>query len=86
MIPPPPDHDPGPLGIDVPEMSDRDREMFVLGFEYAQVGRMIGEGARHSTLVHVENMARLRALADRYGREPAFAATRDPRWLEFRLA
>lgn len=33
--------DPGPFGIDTPGYSDRDREMFVLGYEFAEVSRDI---------------------------------------------
>lgn len=69
--------DPGPFGIDTPDFSDRDREMFVLGYEYAEVSRDLREIGRRiagkSTLrevlftIHEANAGRLVALAESLG-------------------
>lgn len=54
--------DPGPFGIDGPEYTDRDREMFVLGFEYRQIQEYVRRYPNGPVLfcVHEGNADRVR--------------------------
>lgn len=50
---------PGPFGIDTPDYSDRDREMFVLGYEFAEACRRLRDVA--TATVHRANVGRILA-------------------------
>lgn len=49
--------------IDTPGYTDRDREMFVCGAEYAMIHRSIQKDGKFVGLIHNENSSRLRMLA-----------------------
>lgn len=74
--------DPGPFLIDGPEYSDRDREMFVLGFEYAQVLRDIAAkpGGEVVRMVHAGNVGRIVAACESARVDCRFATTEEEGW------
>lgn len=63
--------DPGPFLIDGPEYSDRDREMFVLGYEFCHVvraARSVRDRDSRMT-IHVANSGRARMACDAAARD-----------------
>lgn len=58
-----------PFWIDTGAYSDRDREMFVCGYEFAELLRHIRHDAGElKTTVHRENESRIRLACARFGR------------------
>lgn len=73
-----------PFLIDGKGYTDRDREMFVCGYEFAQnhAFLMTGSETAWPRLVHRENEFRLRNLISKFGRTYKFTPVEDqPEWL-----
>ena len=58
-----------PFWIDTDAYTDRDRDMFVAGYEFAAVLRAIRETpGEYRTTIHRENESRVRMACARFGR------------------
>lgn len=55
--------------IDTDAYTDRDREMFVAGYEFAQVWKALKHPNYAGTTIHRENESRVRMAAGQLGRE-----------------
>ena len=78
-------YDPGPFGINVPEMSERDREMFVLGYEFARVCGHIERREAGPIRMHPANMERVRRVAIGQALNHRFDVEELSGWVDFRL-
>lgn len=58
--------------VDADGYSDRDRQMFTLGFEFAQVCNAMTEDEEVVMPIHRENQSRIRVNAARFGRKVSF--------------
>lgn len=56
-----------PFWIDTDGYTDRDRDMFVAGFEFQMVYRLIQDGCYGSRPIHRENESRIRMMCGRMG-------------------
>jgi hypothetical protein len=77
-----------PFVIDGDAYSDRDREMFVLGFEFALIYerlRGLEPGETMTGTVHRENEDRIRVLCGRSGRDCTLEAI-DGTWARLAIA
>jgi hypothetical protein len=64
-----------PFWIDTDAYSDRDRAMFVAGYEFALILRSLEEDDGYSArTIHRENESRVRMAAGRFGRRITVAA------------
>ncbi len=65
-----------PFWIDTDGYSDRDRLMFVAGFEFAKIVRVLEREEPYDGPIHRENESRIRLLCSKFGRtcqiEPHF--------------
>ena len=57
-----------PFWIDTDGYTDRDRKMFVAGFEFCQVLKQLESGWTGERPIHQENSSRIRMAARRLGR------------------
>lgn len=74
--------DPGPFGIDGPEFSDRDREMFCLGYDFATVKRRVSAGYSGGFTVRQADVPRLTAAIEEMGHDVEVYAMPDG-WARF---
>lgn len=56
-----------PFWIDTDAYSKWDREMFVCGFEFGQIYRLVSEGWRGTRPIHRENESRFRMMCAHLG-------------------
>ena len=58
-----------PFWIDTDGYSDRDREMFVCGYEFAIIHAILRRGSHVNCPIHRENESRVRMMWGRFGVE-----------------